>query len=517
MPNNCPVDISPLDQSSVTKVPKLASLSYTHQDFWSMKTRLVKFIMEKFPKDFNDFVESSLAIMLIENWAFLADTLSFKIDQIINELFIDTVTEVDNAFRLARLVGFNPVPPIAATCLFSATINQVLAVDMVIPRGVRTEITTQGVSVSYELFAADSNNNPIFDEDIVIPAGSIVNSSIIGIEGRTIDEVFSATGLPGQIFALEEGPVIFDSIKVEVDGVRWDHVDSFTDSQPRREFRIEYDSSYRAFVITGNNRAGFIPPEGSTVKITYRVGGGTIGNVITGYIDFQRGFDVVGLDVSVPVNFRNYTKAANGYDGDGIEEIRNKLPAYLKTQNRAVTGEDYKTLADQFATPYSGQIGKATAVLRNHGCAGNVIDLFVLAKDGNVNLQEVSSDLKVALMEEIENKKMLTDFVCLRDGVIVLVDTHIDVTLDKSLRKLKEEIDVKIRRRIDNFFALPNWDYGDILRDTNLIKELSDIKEVNSYDVTFITNDPNNQGNVVTTKYYEIIRPDTISINYVFV
>jgi hypothetical protein len=52
----------------------------------------VDFIKEKFADEFTDFVESSLAIMLIENWAFLADTLSFKIDQVANEIFIDTVS-----------------------------------------------------------------------------------------------------------------------------------------------------------------------------------------------------------------------------------------------------------------------------------------------------------------------------------------------------------------------------------------------------------------------------------------
>jgi hypothetical protein len=45
-----------------------------------MKTRLVEFIRQKYSTEFNDFVESSLAIMLIENMAFIADTLSFKMD-----------------------------------------------------------------------------------------------------------------------------------------------------------------------------------------------------------------------------------------------------------------------------------------------------------------------------------------------------------------------------------------------------------------------------------------------------
>ena len=85
--NNCPFDITPYTQSQVITTPNIFSLNYTNQDFWSMKTRLIDFIKQKFSTDFSDFVESSIAIMLIENWAFIADTLSFKMDQISNEIF----------------------------------------------------------------------------------------------------------------------------------------------------------------------------------------------------------------------------------------------------------------------------------------------------------------------------------------------------------------------------------------------------------------------------------------------
>jgi hypothetical protein len=270
-------------------------------------------------------------------------------------------------------------------------------------------------------------------------------------------------------------------------------------------------------VIFGNNRAGLIPAEGSQIAITYRAGGGTIGNIITGFIEIQRQYDVQDLGYSIPVSFRNYTAGANGYDGDGLEDVRSKLPAYIKTQDRAVTGEDYKTLADLFATAYHGQVGKATAVLRNYGCAGNVIDLFVLARDGISNLTTASNDLKFALQEEMNNKKMLTDFLCIRDGSVVSVDITIDITVDKSMRKNKEELDIRIRRKIDDFFLLNNWDYGQSLKETDLVKTLSDIREIESFDATLVTNDPENGGDIVTTKFYEIIRPDTIDINYIFV
>lgn len=516
MTNNCPFDITPYTQSQVITTPNIFNLNYTNQDFWSMKTRLIEFTRQKFNQEFSDFVESSLAIMLIENWAFLADTLSFKMDQIANEIFIDTVTEAENAFRLAKLVGFKPQPPIAARSLWTASLNNSILTDLVIPTPFDLKVSTGNRQLSIELFPADADNNPIFDQDIIVPAGSVVNASIVGLEGKTTRFETTGNGLIAQTIPLTNSPVIYDSVSVTVDGVLWKEVDYFTDSQPRREYRLEFDSTYQAFVIFGNNRAGLIPSQGSNISINYRKGGGSIGNVVSGTIEKQTIINVPGLSFSVPVSFRNYTKGEFGYDGDTIEDIRNKLPAWVRVQNRAVTGLDYKTLTDQYVTPYQGQIGKSTAVLRNHGCSGNIVDLYILALSGSDSLQEASNELKVELENYIDSLKMFTDHVCIRDGQIILVDINIDVIVDRFYRKFEDELRIKIQRRLDVFFSLNKWEYGQTLRDSDVVKSLSDIKEINRFELNFITNDSSNGGANVTTKFYEIIRPDTIEVTFTY-
>jgi hypothetical protein len=514
--NNCPFDITPYTQSQVITTPNIFNLNYTNQDFWSMKSRLIDFINQKFGSEFSDFVESSLAIMLIENWAFLADTLSFKMDQIANEIFIDTVTELDNAFRLAKLVGFQPQPPIASSSLWTATLNNILSVDVTIPAPFDVQTTAGNSNINIELFPADADNNPIFNQDIVIPASSSVNASIVGLQGRTINSTSNGTGAIAQTITLNQSPVIYDSIQVQVDGVLWQQVDYFTDSQPRREYRVEFDSSYNAYVIFGNNRAGLIPSQGSQISVSYRQGGGSIGNFISGSIQQQTIVNVPGLNYGVPVSLRNYTPGQFGYDGDTIDDIRTKLPAYLRTQNRAVTGLDYKTLTDQFATPYQGKIGKSTAVLRNHGCSGNIIDIYVLALNAPNDLQEASDVLKSELNSYLDSVKMVTDFICIRNGQVVLVDTTIDVMLNRIYRKFEDQIRGQIQNRINSFFNLSNWEYGETLLSSDLIQAFSDLKQVNSYDIHFTTNNPNNGGTRVVTNFYEIIRPDITNIIFTY-
>ena len=520
--SNCPADITPYAQSTDTASKSVSNVNYSNQDFWSLKIRLTSLIQERFgvngtelPDTFNDLIESSIAIMLIENWAFIGDMLSFKMDQNVNEIFIDTVTELDNAFRLAKLVGFQPTPPIASTSFWTAMLNAPQATDLVIatPLAIPLPSTTK-FNTTIELFPADSNNQPIFNQDIIIPAGQTINQTIVGIEGLTITQSSSGTGSAGQSIALSNYPVLFDSVNVQVDGNTWKQVDYFTDSQPRMEYRVEYNSLYQAFVIFGNNSAGMIPSNGSQIVLTFRVGGGAAGNIVTGAIQYQIQAFVPGLNFSVPISFRNYTAGQFGYSGDGLEDIRRKLPKWTQTQERMVSPNDFKTLCEQFITPYDGQIGKATAALRNYGCSGNIVDLYVLAINTGV-LQIASDNLKSDLNNYINTNKMLTDFVCIKDGVILSTDILIDLTLDRSNRKFEAELNDSVTRLINIFFNINNWDFGDVLKDTDVIKILSSVNQIKGFNITFVTQQ-GASGQVITPKYYEIIQPDNINISFVY-
>lgn len=481
-----------------------------------MKTRLAQYLAEQYPDEFSDFVEGSLLIVLMELWAFLADLLSFKMDQIVNEVFIDTVTEVENAFRLAQLVGFYPQPPIASRAFFSATIQQALPIDLNLGNAIPVDLSIPDGTLTFELFPADSLNNPILEGDVIITAGNFSNTNIVGLEGRTQIDNNTALGGSNQSYQLLQFPVLYSSIRVDIDGTRWEQVPYFSDSNPRNEYRVEFDSDYRGFIIFGNGRAGRAPVQGSTIQVTYRVGGGIRGNILSGAVVAQRGYVVPGLNFPSPVTFRNYTRGEFGYNGDNIEDVRRRLPAYLKTQDRAVSGEDYQTLAGQFVSPYNGQSAKAVAALRNYGCAGNVVDIYILVKSGAEQVQVASDEFKVELSNYLDTRKMFTDQVCIRDGVVLEVDVTVDVIVDRFYQKFRDEILANIQNQIAGFFALNNWDFGEDLRDIDLIKAVSAISQVITASVSFATADPDNEGTAVNAQYYELIRQDQVAINLIF-
>ena len=117
----------------------------------------------------------------------------------------------------------------------------------------------------------------------------------------------------------------------------------------------------------------------------------------------------------------------------------------------------------------------------------------------------------------LEEKKMITDFICLKNGQIIETDVSVVVEVPRTERKFEQEIRQNIEVKINDFFSLSNWDYGQTLKDSDLIKSLSAIKSAKSFDVIYTTNDEDNSGIIVTAKFYEIIRPDTIEISFMYV
>ena len=75
------------------------------------------------------------------------------------------------------------------------------------------------------------------------------------------------------------------------------------------------------------------------------------------------------------------------------------------------------------------------ASLRTNGAAANVIDLFVLSKASNLQLERASIAMKKELLDYFQNYKMLTDDVVISDGVVRTLDIVATVFIDKSNKR----------------------------------------------------------------------------------
>ena len=76
-------------------------------DFETLRRTMVAYLRENYPDDFNDFVESSEYVALIDLIAYIAQALSFRVDLNARENFLETAERRNSVLRLARLINYN--------------------------------------------------------------------------------------------------------------------------------------------------------------------------------------------------------------------------------------------------------------------------------------------------------------------------------------------------------------------------------------------------------------------------
>ena len=78
-------------------------------DYETIRRVLISYLQENYPEDFNDYIDSSEYIALVDLIAYLGQNLSFRIDLNARENFLETAQRRDSILRLAQLVSYVPV------------------------------------------------------------------------------------------------------------------------------------------------------------------------------------------------------------------------------------------------------------------------------------------------------------------------------------------------------------------------------------------------------------------------
>ena len=114
------------NQLLVTEDWKKIYQSFRNADFQSydyetIRRVLISYLQENYPEDFNDYIDSSEYIALVDLIAYLGQNLSFRIDLNARENFLETAQRRDSILRLAQLVSYVPKRNIPASGLLKIT------------------------------------------------------------------------------------------------------------------------------------------------------------------------------------------------------------------------------------------------------------------------------------------------------------------------------------------------------------------------------------------------------------
>ena len=93
-------------------------------DFENLRRVIITYLRENYPEDFNDYIESSEYMALIDAVAFLGQSLAFRIDLASRENFIELAETKESVLRIARMLSYNAKRTVAASGLLKfATVS----------------------------------------------------------------------------------------------------------------------------------------------------------------------------------------------------------------------------------------------------------------------------------------------------------------------------------------------------------------------------------------------------------
>ena len=141
------------------------SADFASYDFENLRRIMLQYLREKYPEDFNDYIESSEYLALIDLIAFLGQSLAFRTDLNARENFLELAERRESVLRLAQLISYNPSRNVCS--------NGLLKVDSI----TTTEeiIDASGVNLAALQVSWNDNTNPNWYDQFV----KIMNSVMI--------------------------------------------------------------------------------------------------------------------------------------------------------------------------------------------------------------------------------------------------------------------------------------------------------------------------------------------------
>ncbi len=442
-------------------------VDYTSLDWIAFMSDMV----EKIPQltsEWTDYTASDMGMVILELVAFMMDALSYRNDVIANEAFLQTAVLRKSVTNLARMIDYAPKPAVSAMVELQFTIDGNLTANTVVDGDSTASYTIpSGTKVSTK--KSGSEDKYIFEtlEDLVFDSQETVKT-VAAVQGETVSENLAySTGFANQYYQLNYKPLAHNSdgtcsldvyVGNGVSSELWTMVSNLRDCGPTDKcYEIETDENDVTTIVFGDNRNGAIPvrqvsslklgeaPVNKIIRAKYRIGGGKKGNVGAG--------TVIMMNSNIPgvKSVTNPSAATSGADRESVESIKRMAPRMLRTLWRAVTAEDYKTLAESIPG-----VAKATLVIPavSERQYWGQVDLYIAPEGGG----ELTEAFKKTILDFFIERELLNVTTVIKDPLYV--EVTVDVTVYVKENFIQLEVKNAVENALANFFEFSNVDFG---------------------------------------------------------
>ena len=253
-----------------------------------------------------------------------------------------------------------------------------------------------------------------------------------------------------------------------------------------------YDPSN--FLFTGTYG---IVPANTTLTVTYLVGGGVTSNVASETITKPEtvfsstkpnlNSNIRSFIIS-SIASNNPQAATGGGDAESIEEIRFNAMANFASQKRTVTKDDYLLRALSMPSRFGNiakvyleqddQINPLTTENKTRIANPLALNMYTLGYDINKNLSELTNATKTNLSTYLEQFRMLTDAINIKDAFVINISIDFKVRVSPGFNN--QEILLGCLQSLQSFFNIDKWQIGQPIIKSEIISTLLGVKGVQS-------------------------------------
>jgi len=265
-------------------------------------------------------------------------------------------------------------------------------------------------------------------------------------------------------------------------------------------------------------------PANTTLTIKYVRGTDEAANRPVGDVNIisnaQIELDSTGLNaglvsrVKASIAASNTNPAVGSRGTESNEEIRQNAMAFFAAQDRCVTAEDYETRILSMHPKY-GRIAKVKIIQDEQiavGDSGNpleripnplALNAYCLAYDSNRNLIPLNAAMKSNLKNYLDQYRMVTDAINIKDGYIVNIQVEFEIITYPNVVN-KREVVIRCIDELRIYFDITNWYIGQPIVLSEIYTLLDKIEGVRTVSNVSIINKFDNTGIDYSINVYDI-------------
>jgi hypothetical protein len=319
-----------------------SNIQMTSLDFNNIKNNLKTYLQSQDTlRDYN--YEGSALSTLLDILAYNTQYNAFYLNQVANEMFLDTAIQRGSVVSQAKLLDYVPHSAIAPSATINLSVTGVTDSSLTLPKF--TTFMSEAIDgINYNFVSEDSHT-------VNVSGGTANFENVIIKQGipSTTSFVVDSTANPSYTFDIPETNIDTTTLTVYIQTSSSDSsvelynlaTDYLTLTGSSKVYFLQESLNNNYQIYFGDGVLGKKLTDGNIVRLSYVV---TQGSAAAGANNFVLMNNISGYST---YTLNPVTKATQGGEKESIASVKFQAPKAYAAQGRAVTKEDYITAIQQ--------------------------------------------------------------------------------------------------------------------------------------------------------------------------